>query len=87
MTEDAVQWVGHMQDPENKRIIFIAADPFKIHKFEYRPFLRFNNSGSIEFTDITTYLGNNELQNMNRQLVTNQNGEIKKRKEQDVYDK
>jgi hypothetical protein len=42
MTEDAVQWVGHIQDPENKRIVFVAADPFKTHKFEYRPFLRFN---------------------------------------------
>ena len=31
MNEDAVQWVGHMQDPQNKRIIFIAADPFRTH--------------------------------------------------------
>lgn len=76
MNEEAVQWVGHMQDPQNKRILFIATDPFRTHQFEYRPYIKFNNTGSIEFTNINTFLGNNELQNMNRELVLNQSGEI-----------
>ena len=52
MNQEAVQWVGHMHDPENKQIIFMAVDPFKTHKFEYRPYVRYNQSGSIEFTEI-----------------------------------
>ena len=60
--EEAIQYVGHLKNPQTNVITFMAIDPFASHEFHLDPQL-------MTYSDFTTYHGNNELQMMNREYL------------------